>query len=47
MALLDTLTRRRRVVAFDVVELCPAPGQHASAFTAAKLVYRFLSLIWR
>ncbi|MDH3745533.1 MAG: agmatinase [Acidobacteriota bacterium] len=44
--LLEAVAGRRNVVAFDVVELCPAPGQHASAFTAAKLVYRFLAMIF-
>ncbi|MFO0873236.1 MAG: agmatinase [Phycisphaerales bacterium] len=41
--LLRRLCRRRNVVGFDVVELLPAPGQWASEFLAAKLVYRFLS----
>lgn len=44
-ALLRRVASRRRVVGFDVVELLPAPGHHASAFTAAKLVYRFLAEI--
>lgn len=35
----------RRVVGFDVVELLP--GHPPSAFTAAKLVYRFLAEIFR
>ena len=43
--LLERVASGRRVVGFDVVELCPAPGQWASEFLAAKLVYRFLSLI--
>jgi agmatinase len=42
--LLARVLGRRRLVGFDVVELCPAPGQHASAFTAAKLAYRILSM---
>jgi agmatinase len=45
-ALLGRLVNHRRVVAFDVTELCPAPAHHASAFTAAKLVYRFLAMIF-
>jgi agmatinase len=44
-SLLEQVAQRRRVVAFDVVELLPTPGQWASEFLAAKLVYRFLSLI--
>jgi len=43
--LLDRVARERRVVGFDVVELLPTPGQWASEFLAAKLVYRFLSMI--
>ena len=34
------------IVAFDVVELLPMPGHHASDFLAAKLVYRVLAEIW-
>jgi len=43
--LLRRVARSCRVVGFDVVELLPAEGQHASAFAAAKLVYRFLAEI--
>jgi agmatinase len=43
--LLAQVVARRRVVAFDVVELLPTPGQWASEFLAAKLVYRLLSFI--
>ncbi len=42
--LLARVARARRVVAFDVVELLP--GHHPSAFTAAKLIYRFLAEIF-
>jgi agmatinase len=45
-ALLSAVARSRRVVGFDVVELLDLPGHHASAFTAAKLVYRFLAEIF-
>lgn len=44
--LLARLTRVSNVVGFDVVELCPQPGAHASEFVAAKLVHRFLSLVF-
>ena len=37
----------RRVVGFDVVELCPIPGTVAPDFLAAKLVYRLLGYIFR
>ena len=43
--LLARVARSRRVVGFDVVELLP--GHHASAFTAAKLIYRFLAEIFQ
>lgn len=35
------------VIAFDCVELCPAAGAQASAFAAAKLVYKTLNLVMR
>jgi len=44
--LLEEVSRQRTVIGFDVVELLPTPGQWASEFLAAKLVYRFLSLIF-
>ena len=40
------LVARRRLVGFDVVELLPQPGDHASDFLAAKLVYRVLAEAW-
>ncbi|MDH3253814.1 MAG: agmatinase [Acidobacteriota bacterium] len=42
--LLAEVARRRHVVGFDVVELLP--GHPPSAFTAAKLIYRFLAEIF-
>lgn len=45
-ALLSCVARERRVVGFDVVELCPREGHHASDFVGAKLVHRFLSAIF-
>lgn len=42
--LLRRVIARRRVVGFDVVELLPTEGQHASAFLAAKLVHRILAM---
>lgn len=35
----------RRVLGFDVVELAPAPGFHASDFAAARLVYELMGLV--
>jgi len=45
-ALLEAVAQRTEVVGFDVVELLPTPGQWASDFLAAKLVYRFLGRIF-
>ncbi len=44
--LLLKLTSHRQVVGFDVVELLPKKELWASDFLAAKLVYRFLSMIF-
>ncbi|TFG66869.1 MAG: agmatinase [Gemmatimonadales bacterium] len=40
------VVQSRRIVGFDVVELLPMTGHHASDFLAAKLVYRVLAEIW-
>lgn len=45
-ALLDQVAKHRKVVGFDVVELLPIPGHHASDFLVAKLIYRFLGRIF-
>ena len=42
---LRRVTQHRRVLAVDVVELCPIAGQVASDFAAAKLVYRLIGYI--
>lgn len=42
MELLAAVFRERNVVGADVVELSPRRGDEASAFTAAKLVYRMI-----
>jgi agmatinase len=44
--LVRRVARQRRIVAFDVVELLPMPGEHASEFIAAKLVHRVLAEIF-
>jgi agmatinase len=41
--LLRAVSRRCRVVGFDVVELCPNPQNRAPDFLAAKLIYKLLS----
>ncbi len=37
------LSRKRNVVGFDVVELCPSPGNKSPDFIAAKIIYQLLS----
>jgi agmatinase len=41
--LIKAVSRRCRVVGFDVVELCPSDSNRAPDFLAAKLIYKFLS----
>lgn len=43
LALLRATIERRRVVACDVVELCPIPGLMAPNFLCAKLVYKIVT----
>jgi N1-aminopropylagmatine ureohydrolase len=43
LALLRTTVERRKVVAFDIVELSPLPGIIAPNFVCAKLVYKMLT----
>ena len=45
LALLRRVFAERRVVGADVVELAPRRGEEASAFTAAKLVYKMIGLM--
>jgi agmatinase len=45
-ALLAAVCRQRKVVGFDVVEMCPVKQQWAPDFLAAKLVYKFLTLVY-
>ncbi len=44
--LLREVVKDKKVVGFDVVELCPIKGQIASDFLAAKLIYRLLGYIF-
>ncbi len=46
-ALIREVARQRKIVAMDVVELLPQPGDHASDFLAAKLVYKTLGYVFR
>ncbi|MBX5450553.1 MAG: arginase family protein, partial [Thermogemmatispora sp.] len=42
LALLREIYRRTTVVALDVVELCPIPGQIRADFLAARLIYKMI-----
>jgi agmatinase len=44
--LLKEVAKDKKIVGFDVVELCPTKGQIASDFFAAKLIYRILGYIF-
>jgi len=44
--LLKELAKSKKVLGFDVVELCPRETDKVTDFIAAKLVYKFLSYIW-
>lgn len=44
--LLRDVAKDKKVVGFDVVELCPIKGQIASDFFAAKLIYRLLGYVF-
>lgn len=43
--LLRAVAVRKRVVGFDVVELCPIPGNIAPDFMAARLVYKMMGYV--
>ncbi len=47
LALLRLLFEHKRVIAMDVVELAPIPGNPASDFTAAKLLYKCICYRYR
>lgn len=42
LCVLRKIIEKKRVVGFDVVELCPLPGNIAPDFLAAKLVYKIM-----
>ncbi|MFH1913780.1 MAG: agmatinase [Pseudomonadota bacterium] len=44
LTLLERITAGRQVIGADVVELAPAPGDHASDFAAAQLAYCLLGM---
>jgi agmatinase len=43
---LKGVAKDKKVVGFDIVELCPIKGNIASDFLAAKLLYRLLGYIF-
>ncbi len=43
LALIRAVAESGRIVALDCVELAPTPGEHASAFAAARLVYKAIN----
>ena len=43
---LHDVVKRKNVVGFDVVELCPSPVNKSSDFIAAKIIYQLLSYIF-
>ncbi len=46
-ALLKAVAAQRKVVGFDVVELCPNEQNKAPDFLAAKLIYKLLSCVFK
>jgi agmatinase len=46
LALLRETARRRRIVAADLVELAPVPGQHAPDFLAARLATKIVAYVF-
>ncbi|MGH9682428.1 MAG: agmatinase [Candidatus Acidiferrales bacterium] len=45
-SLVRAVADHKKIVAMDVVELMPQPGDHASSFLAAKLVYKCLGYVF-
>jgi len=45
-SLIRAVAREKTIVGMDVVELLPQPGDHASDFLAAKLVYKTLGYVF-
>jgi agmatinase len=42
LSLLRSLSKKRNIVGFDIVELCPDQGPAACSFLAAKLAYKLI-----
>ncbi len=43
LAILETVGRNKQIVAADVVEVRPIPGNHITEYTSARLVYKIIS----
>lgn len=43
--LLREVSRKKKIVGFDVVELCPIPGSSVSDFLSARLIYKLIGYI--
>ena len=41
------VNKKRNIVGFDIVELCPNPEEKSSDFLAAKLYYKILTYIFK
>ena len=47
LSLLELLIKSKKVVGFDVVELCPHPHDKSSDVLAASLIYKIISLMFK
>jgi agmatinase len=45
-SLVRAVAQHKKIVGMDVVELMPLPGEHASDFLAAKLIYKCLGYVF-
>lgn len=45
IGLLKSVAERKNIIGFDVVELCPIPGNVAPDFMSAKLVYKMMGYV--
>ena len=46
LSVLRAVARKRRIVGFDLVELCPKAGPEACSFLAAKLAYKLIGYVF-
>ena len=43
--ILEKITKERKIIGFDVVELAPIPNLHYPEFTCARLIYQLMGMI--